>query len=64
MTCICALPYFIKFPSGQDQMNIVRDFTRMGFTNKIGAIDGSHIPMEAPAEDQMSYYNRKGYLPP
>ena len=44
MNCICALPDFIKFPFGQDQVNIVRDFTRMGFPNIIGAIDGSHIP--------------------
>ena len=61
MTCICALPDIIKFPSGQDQVNIVRDFTRMGFPNTIGEIDGSHIAMKAHTEYQISYNNRKGF---
>lgn len=32
-----------------------------GFPKIIGAIDGTHIRINAPKEDQRAYVNRKGY---
>ena len=60
MRCLSSLP-FIAFPSHHQQRNIMDQFEAIGFPNTVGAIDGSHIAMKAPAEDQMSYYNRKGF---
>ena len=33
----------------------------MGVLQCISAIDGSHIPIIAPSENPLDYYNRKGY---
>lgn len=35
--------------------------SKWGFLNCVGAIDGSHIPIIAPQEYHMDYYNRKGW---
>ncbi|XP_052065809.1 putative nuclease HARBI1 [Mytilus californianus] len=32
-----------------------------GFPNVIGAIDGTHVRIQAPTTDEASYVNRKGY---
>ena len=32
-----------------------------GFPNVNGAIDGTHIRIQAPTSDEASYVNRKGY---
>lgn len=32
-----------------------------GFPKVIGAIDGTHIKIEAPTENPVDYINRKGY---
>ena len=36
-------------------------FLSRGFPQCAGAIDGTHIPVEAPAENASDYYNRKGW---
>ncbi|CAG8712944.1 12447_t:CDS:2 [Rhizophagus irregularis] len=42
--------------------NIAKKFKRKaGIPYAIGAIDGSHIPIKAPKEYPMDYYNRKGF---
>ncbi|XP_033758071.1 putative nuclease HARBI1 [Pecten maximus] len=59
-----SLKKFIKWPTTGDYLSISERFNDTGsyeFPNIIGAIDGSHIPIEAPAEDANAYYNRKGF---
>nr|XP_048681303.1 uncharacterized protein LOC125624539 [Caretta caretta] len=42
--------------------DIVAGFAQMGFPNCGGAIDGTHIPILAPAHLASEYVNRKGYF--
>lgn len=54
----------IKWPDVTDFADIARDFDEMGayqFPGVIGAIDGCHIPIEAPIHNANSYYNRKKF---
>ena len=52
----------INFPTGQGLRRIVDSFSsKWGFPQCIGAIDGSHIPIIAPTESPLHYYNRKGH---
>ncbi|XP_063420957.1 putative nuclease HARBI1 [Mytilus trossulus] len=56
------LPRFVQWPEELDSVAI--KFNEMGtyeFQNIIGAIDGSHIPIEQPLECPNSYYNRKKF---
>ena len=53
---------YITFPTGQRLQTIVDGFlSKWGFPQCIGAIDGSHIPIIAPSENPLDYYNRKGH---
>ena len=53
---------YISIPTGQGLRRIVNGFSsKWGFPQCIGAIDGSHIPIIAPSENPLDYYNRKGY---
>lgn len=53
---------YIRWPSGNKVKETMAKFKRrQGFMNVIGAIDGSHIPICAPAKQQAAYCNRKGY---
>ena len=40
-------------------MNLYKD--KWGFPSCAGAIDGTHIPIQAPPENHTDYVNRKGY---
>ena len=54
----------IKWPAIADFPDITREFDEMGaynFPGVIGAIDGCHIPIEAPNQNANSYYNRKKF---
>ncbi|CAM4643512.1 unnamed protein product [Lepidochelys olivacea] len=42
--------------------DILAGFAQMGFPNCRGAIDGTHIPILAPAHLASEYVNRKGYF--
>ena len=58
----CLASQYIRIPTGQDLRQIVNGFqSKWGFPQCIGAIDGSHIPIIAPKENPLDYYNRKGY---
>ena len=50
---------YISIPTGEGLRRIVNGFSsKWGFPQCIG---GSHIPIIAPSENPLDYYNRKGY---
>jgi hypothetical protein len=53
----------IIFSATESEVNrITNGFKRIGkFSNVIGAIDGSHIPIKAPHLFPVDYFNRKGF---
>ena len=55
------LPKYIKVPVGSGLTDVIRGFEKRGFPHCGGAIDGSHIPIEAPQNNPADYYNRKGW---
>lgn len=53
---------FISWPSRAQTQDIIRKFKENSkFPNVIGAIDGTHIRIEAPKENAADYVNRKAY---
>ncbi|CAH2101079.1 unnamed protein product [Euphydryas editha] len=55
-------PLFIQWPTGDDATTVMQGFEESsGFPKIIGAIDGTHIRINATKEDQRAYVNRKGY---
>lgn len=54
-------PEVIHWPSENEKNDIERHFRHNGFLGVIGAIDGSHVKIDKPADDPESYLNRKGY---
>ena len=53
---------FVFFPKQNEPENIVNTYERKwGFPACLGAIDGTHIPIIAPAQNHSDYINRKGY---
>lgn len=55
-------PAFITWPNDRKAIEISDGFYAItGFPKVIGAIDGTHINIPAPHNDQESYVNRKGH---
>ena len=54
---------FVKFPSSAYEVRMVKTgfFEEFRFPNVIGAIDGTHIPIEPPKDREYLYVNRKGF---
>ncbi|XP_062849564.1 putative nuclease HARBI1 [Trichomycterus rosablanca] len=53
---------FVVFPGHKPIMNIKEEFHRIaGFPRVIGCMDGTHIPIKAPAENEEDYVNRKSF---
>lgn len=53
---------YIAWPNQEEKQNNSQVFAKNnGFPGAIGAIDGSHIMIPKPEENQDSYINRKGY---
>ena len=51
---------FIKWPTGAAAAEVMANFEQKeGIPGVIGAIDGSHIPIKAPSENQDEYIKRK-----
>ena len=55
------LPKYVKIPVGSALTNLISGFEKRGFPDCGGAIDGTHIPIEAPQESPTDYHNRKGW---
>jgi hypothetical protein len=53
----------MKFPSSEDMDNITNDFwTKWGFPNCSGSIDGKHIRINAPAHSGSMFRNYKCFF--
>lgn len=53
---------FIQWPTGDVAVSIMQGFeAASGFPEVIGAIDGTHVRINAPNENPADYINRKGY---
>jgi hypothetical protein len=53
---------YIRVPQGNDIEKVVDGFiSRWQFPQCAGAVDGTHIPTIAPAENHTNYFNRKGF---
>ena len=56
------LKRYIRIPTGSQAMDIVRGFEQQWvFPQCFGAIHGLDIPIIAPKDSHMDYYNRKGF---
>ncbi|KAK5648074.1 hypothetical protein RI129_002966 [Pyrocoelia pectoralis] len=52
----------IRWPTDKEMSVITEAFRlKKGIENVIGCIDGSHIEISKPQENQLAYVNRKGY---
>jgi hypothetical protein len=52
----------ISWPTQQEKQVIKGHYERKhGFPNIIGSLDGTHIRISAPRENQKAYINRKGF---
>lgn len=53
---------YIRIPQGNSIQKIVDGFlSRWQFPQFAGAVDGTHIPILAPADNHTDYFNRKGF---
>ncbi|XP_053380159.1 putative nuclease HARBI1, partial [Mercenaria mercenaria] len=53
---------FVSWPTPDEKKKISTGFYQLaGFPNVIGCIDGTHVRIQAPAGDEASYVNRKGF---
>ena len=54
---------FIKWPSTEEEIlqNKRGFFTKGGFPGVIGCVDGTHIKIQAPHENENDFVNRKGF---
>ena len=53
---------YVCVPSGDNLSEIIQGFAEIwGFPQCVEAIDGCHIPIQAPQECPKDYYNRKGH---
>lgn len=54
---------FIKWPQTPEKLNSIKNgfYQKAGFPNVVGCIDGAHVPIQAPVDDEPSFVNRKGF---
>ena len=52
---------YIALPSGSALATVLNGFAQKGFPHCAGAVDGTHIPIEAPQDSPADYHNRKGW---
>lgn len=63
VTAICKLKNrFIRWPRGDELRDIINGFDELSNHPMVaGAVDGSHIPVLAPADQREEYYCHKGF---
>ena len=55
-------PLYLRFPNDNELRGVVDGFSqRWNLPQCCGAIDGTHIPIVAPAENHTDYFNRKQF---
>jgi hypothetical protein len=54
---------FIKWPQTPEKLNSIKNgfYQKAGFPNVVGCIDGTHVPIQAPVDDEPRFVNRKGF---
>ncbi|XP_055843657.1 putative nuclease HARBI1 [Episyrphus balteatus] len=55
---------YIRWPTSIESAHISEMFqakSNPGFPSVIGCVDGTHLKINAPCQEPISYYNRKGY---
>ena len=58
---VALFPHFIKWPEDTSE-SAAAFLKRCGIPNVIGAIDGTHVEIEKPAQFSDNYINRKNYF--
>ena len=55
-------PCFIKWPLTHDECEKIKNefYIRGGFPGVVGCVDGTHMRLQAPTQDESNYVNRKG----
>ena len=60
--CGVLLPKYIFIPKGDDLNMVVQGFEeKYRFLQTVGAVEGTHIPIQAPPEHHVDYFNRTGW---
>lgn len=54
---------YVHMPATRQRVQEIKNgfFQVAGFPNVVGLIDGTHIPIKAPVEDEPAYVNRMSY---
>lgn len=53
-------PKYIKIPTGEELTNSIKRFEdELGFPQVLGAVDGTHVPIEQPNENSRSFFSYK-----
>ncbi|VDI63581.1 Hypothetical predicted protein [Mytilus galloprovincialis] len=56
------LPVYVKWPSEDEKREIKNEFYKMaGFPGVIGCIDGTHVRIQCPSENEPAFINRNGF---
>ena len=54
--------HYISMPKKEEILRVFEDFEQVSYLSRvIGAIEGSHIRIIAPSEDEYAYVNQKRY---
>ena len=56
-------PRFIKWPLTLDECLKIKNefYIRGGFPGVVGCVDGTHVRLQAPTQNENNYVNRKGF---